>query len=115
MQEKIAIYRSVVDLAAEILGDFDRAYLDGQSSPDAKDRYDKFNRGRMKAYGYMAMFAPQAVMDAFDAVVDHLMLISNGSEPYEWPKVRLLAIGMINAIRRDVGLDKSPIEYRGRL
>lgn len=115
VQEKIAIYRSVVDLVSEILGDFDRTYLDGKVSPDAQVRYDRFNRGRMKAYGYMAMLAPQAVMDSFDAVVDHLMMISNGSESYEWTKVRALAIAMINAIRQDIGLDKSPIEYRGKL
>jgi hypothetical protein len=114
-QEKIAIYRSVVDLVADILGDFDRSSLDGQLSSDARDRYDRFNRGRMRAYGYMAMLAPQAVMDAFDAVVDHLMLISHGSEPYEWQRVRALAIAMINEIRKDIGLDKSPIEYRGKL
>ncbi|HEY0681069.1 MAG TPA: hypothetical protein VGD45_01935 [Steroidobacter sp.] len=115
VQEKIAIYRSVIDLVSEILGDFDRTYLDGKLSPDAQTRYDRFNRGRMKAYGYMAMLAPQAVMDSFDAVVDHLMMIWNGSEPYEWTKVRTLAIAMINAIRQDIGLDKAPIEYRGKL
>jgi hypothetical protein len=115
VQEKIAIYRSVVDLVAEILGDFDRAYVDGKVAPDAQERYDRFNRGRMRAYGYMAMLAPQAVMDSFDAVVDHLMMISNGREPYEWTKVRALAVAMINAVRRDIGLDKSPIEYRGKL
>jgi hypothetical protein len=115
VQEKVAIYRSVVDLVAEMLGDFDRAHLDEKAFPDAQERYDRFNKGRMKAYGYMAMFAPQPVMDAFDSIVDHLMLILSGNEPYEWKKVRVLAIRMINAIRQDVGLDKSPIEYRGKL
>ena len=47
--------------------------------------------------------------------MDHLLKILNGSEGYEWKKVRELAINLLNEIRKDIGIDKNPIEYRGEL
>jgi hypothetical protein len=113
--DKIAIYRLSVDIIAEILGDMDYLQLTKQPPPDALQRYDKFNRDRIKAYGYLAMLAPQNVMDAFDALFDHLILLTQGQEPYEWKKVRDLGIALLNEVRKDIGIDQSRIEYRGRL
>ena len=113
--DKIAIYRLAVDITAEILGDLDYSCLTQQLPPDALQKYDKFNRDRIKAYGYLAMLAPQNVMDAFDALFDHIILLTQGQEPYEWEKVRDLSIALLNEVRKDIGIDQSPIEYRGRL
>jgi hypothetical protein len=112
--DKIAIYRLSVDIIAEMLGDLDYTQITKQPPPEAFQRYDKFNRNRIRAYGYLAMLAPQHVMDAFDALFDHLIHITQGKEPYDWTKVRKLGIALINEIRKDVGIDKSPIEYRGK-
>jgi hypothetical protein len=62
----------------------------------------------------MAMHAPQSVMDANDELSDHLIDVLQGEVPYEWPQVRARAINLLNRIRVDVGIDKNPIEYRGR-
>lgn len=113
--DKIQIYRLVVDVVSEFLGDLDFVYATAQLPPNAAERLDKFNRDRMKAYGYLAMLAPQNVMDAFDALIDHLILVRNGGERYEWQAVRNLAIAMINQVRNDIGMDVTPIQYRGRL
>ena len=113
--DKIGIYRLSVDIIAEMLGDLDYTQLTKQPPPEALQRYDKFNRNRLKAYGYLAMLAPQHVMDAFDALFDHLILVVHGNTPYDWKQVRTLGIALINEIRKDVGIDKSPIEYRGNL
>ena len=82
---------------------------------EAGSRFDEFNEQRMRVYGYLAMLAPQSVMDTQDRLMDHLIKISNGSEAYDWNKVRELAINLLNEIRKDVGVDKNPIEYRGEL
>ncbi|TVL99201.1 MAG: hypothetical protein CV087_19040 [Candidatus Brocadia sp. WS118] len=84
--DKIAIYRLAVDIIAEKLGDLDYISLTKQMPPDALQKYDKFNRARIKAYGYLAMLAPQNVMDALDALFDHLILIAQGKEQYECGK-----------------------------
>lgn len=113
--DKIAIYRLVADVIVDILGDLDLVTITGATPEDAKARWDRFNRGRMKAYGYLAMLAPQSVMDAIDELMDHLIEITHGKTPYVWPDVRKRVLGLLNEIRKDIGIDESPIEYRGRL
>lgn len=79
------------------------------------ERRDRFNRGRMKAYAYLAVLAPQPVMDAYDALTDYLLEITNGESGYDWPRMRTLVLAIVNEARKDIGFDASPIEYRGRL
>jgi len=69
----------------------------------------------MQVYGYLAMFAPQTVIDAQDRLIDHLILISNGHKAYIWSEVRELALSFINEVRQDVGIDKSAVQYKGSL
>lgn len=114
-QDKIGIYRGSINVIADLFADLDKMEVDGVKPADAAERFDRFNRGRIKAYGHMAMLAPQSVMDAFDAMVDYCLLVANGSEKYEWPRVRDLALMTLNEIRKDIGIDKSPIEYKGQL
>lgn len=112
-QDRVAIYRMAVDIVADFLGDLDRYWQAGQTIPE--ERYDMFNRMRMKAYGYLAMLASQRVMDAYDQLADHLLQIVNAQQDYEWDEVRRLALGLLNAVRVDIGLDPSPIQYNGQL
>ena len=79
--DKLAIYRSVIDLIAEVLGDFDRWHASKQSLP--AERFDAINRERLKAYGYIGLLAPQSVMNAIDELFDHLLLIAHSNATYE--------------------------------
>lgn len=111
--DKLATYRKVIDLIAEVLGDFDRCQETKRPLP--AERFDAINRERIKAYGYIGLLAPQSVMDAIDGLFDHLLLIAHGKSPYEWAKVRELALDLLNEARKDVGIDDSQIFYRGNL
>jgi hypothetical protein len=113
--DKILTYRAIVDVVSRILASFDSHQMGRLQSHEAGSRFDEFNEQRMRVYGYLAMLAPQSVMDAQDKLMDHLLNIANGSEGYEWQKVRELAINLLNEVRKDIGIDKSPIEYRGEL
>ena len=113
--DKLAIYRLVTDVIVDVLGDLDLMMLSGAPPADGTARWDRFNRGRMKAYGYLAMLAPQPVVDGMDALMDHLIQVSHGQDRYEWPTVRALVINLLNEVRKDIGIDASPIEYRGEL
>jgi len=113
--DKLAIYRLAVDIVADLLGDLDITKLAATPLPDALQRWDKFNRGRIKAYGYLAMLAPQNVMDAFDALFDFLIMVAHGQKPYDWSTVRQLALNLLNAVRKDIAVDTNPIEYKGDL
>ena len=113
--DKILTYRAIVDVVARILSSFD-SYQVGRLQPgEPEGRFDQFNEQRLRLYGYLAMLAPQSVMDAQDQLMDCLLNIANGHAPYEWKTVRELAINLLNEIRKDIGIDKRPIEYRGEL
>lgn len=113
--DKVQIYRLVVDVLSDVLGDFDRMKSAEFDLSESIDNWDGFNRSRMKTWGYLAMLAPQPVMDAFDNMLDLLINITTGSKSYDWPEVRQLIIALINEIRKDIAIDSQPIEYRGEL
>lgn len=109
--DKLAVYRLVIDLVSEMLGDYDEARLTGQPFP--MERRVELNRLRLKVYGNLALLAPQSVMDAQDSLMGYLLLIAAGKETYDWARVRELALNLLNEVRKDVGIDTSPIEYHG--
>ena len=113
--DKLAIYRLATDVITDFLADISMIRIGQKPAGDALDR---FNRGRLKAHGYLAMLAPQQVMNGYDSLIDHLFsildkpVITNPQE--EWKEMRRRAYILINAIREDVGIDKSKIEYQGK-
>lgn len=113
--DKILTYRAVIDIVARLLAALDSHQSGRLVEPEAGARFDEFNEQRMRVYGYLAMLAPQSVMDAQDNLVDHLLKISNGVLPYEWVEVREKALAMLNAVREDIGIGKEPIAYNGEL
>jgi hypothetical protein len=113
--DKILTYRAVIDIVARLLAALDSHQSGRLVKPEAGARFDEFNEQRMRIYGYLAMLAPQSVMDAQDNLVDHLLKISNGVLPYEWVEVREKALAMLNAVREDIGIGKEPIAYNGEL
>ena len=111
--EKLATYRLGSDIVTDLLAAFDR-FAAGRLPPDEAARIrDDFNRLRLRAYAYLAMLAPQTVMDAFDALTDYLLAVVNGEQAFDWKAMRGLALALLNRIREDVGLDKEPVVYRG--
>lgn len=112
--DRLITYRMVVDLLAEVLGEFDRYENTGRQLLDA-DKFDNFNRARMRIYGYLAMLSPQKVMDANDELLDYLFLIARNREPYVWVNVRKLALQLLNTMREDLGVDTTNICYNGKL
>jgi len=113
--DKLFTYRAVIEVVSRLLATFDSHQFGRLEVQEAGARFDEFNEQRLRVYGYLAMIAPQAVMDAQDNLMDYLLMIANGNAPYEWVKVREKAIIMLNVIREDVGIDKSPISYNGAL
>lgn len=110
--DKIAIYRSVIDIVATMLADLEKVAL-GLKETISEEVLDMFSRDRLRAYGYLGMLAPQSVMDAHDALIDRLIEVIYEGKKAEWVEIRTLAINFLNTVRVDVGIDKEPIEYRG--
>jgi hypothetical protein len=113
--DKVQIYREIIDLIAGLLAKLDAHSMNRLPPDQAVQHFDNFNEQRMRLYGYMAMFAPQAVMDAQDDMMRLLLHISHGRQAYDWPLVREKALALINEIRKDVGIDQSPIHFNREL
>jgi len=73
-----------------------------------------FNRERFRSYARLAMFAPQAVLDAYDEIVDYLNDVLERKATYDWPRVRTLSQSFLNAARADVSIGIGSIVYKGR-
>ncbi len=119
-QDKINIYRLTADIVADLLAEVSTAVIKSAASggmpvPLPPDVWERFTKGRIRMYGYLAMLAPQEVMDSSDLLMDHLISTCEGREVYDWRKIRSLAIAMLNTVRKDIGIDVTPIDYRGKL
>ncbi len=110
-QDKLAIYRTVVDQFAEFLHDISMLFEAGRAMQ--QEKFEMFNKLRMRTYGYLSMLAPQDVMDAHDGLVECLYTMIEGKIPFDWPTIREKCLLMLNAARRDLGLNPSPITYNG--
>ncbi|MGF1733719.1 hypothetical protein [Photobacterium kasasachensis] len=113
--DKVAIYRMVIDTVAEILSSFDAWHEKEINAKESQQAFQSFNKSRIKLYGYLGMLAPQNVMDAQDRLIDHLLLVHHKNAPYDWCEVRELSIALINEVRQDMGIDTNPISYNGVL
>jgi hypothetical protein len=112
--DKVLMYRMVGTIISEMLADMATVASGKVMSPEQSiDRMHRFDLERLKAYTYLGMFAPQHVMDSFDRVIDHLFAVLEGSARHDFSQIRELGIGMLNEIRIDLGIDPSPIQYRG--
>lgn len=111
--DKLQVYRLMIDIIAEVLGDFDSFTSTGKPFP--QERFDALNKARIRMYGYIGMIAPQAVMDAQDQLIDYLLQVAHGRKIYEWLTVREFGLVLINEIRKDIGIDINPISYNGQL
>ena len=119
--DKIETYRLGADILAETLADLDVMNITGNLpmkpeqflDPQVLARLRERGCASLKLYGYLAMYAPQSVMDANEELRDYLDSILYSGIKYEPPKVYQLALKLVNEIRKDVGIDKTPLKYKG--
>jgi len=104
---KIQIYQDVIEPLSAFMLQIENGTLTNQS-------LGEFNLERAKSYARLAMFAPQAVLDAYDALVDYLNDHLEGRHPFDWPTIRLLILTFLNAARADVGIGVGQIGYAGK-
>ena len=110
--DKLTIYRSAIDMIAEIIHQLEEVATGRRPAPD-QDAIRRFAIQRLQAYGYLAMLAPQTVMDSFDAMIDTLVEVIHENREVTWQEVRQLSLGVLNAVRADLGIDGDEIAYRG--
>jgi hypothetical protein len=110
--DKLVIYRAAIDIIASTLAKLEMVVL-GARPPLSAQEKELFETERLRVYGYLAMLAPQEVMDAHDHLTDILLSVVHRGQSVTWKTIRDAALRLINAMRRDVGLNKSEITYNG--
>jgi hypothetical protein len=110
--DRIAIYRIAVDLLAGIVAKAVMISARKRGPLNPEELLD-FETQRLRVYGYLAMHAPQSVMDANDALTDYVLENVADGKQIDWPIFRGLAVDLLNKVREDVGLRVEPIAYRG--
>jgi hypothetical protein len=112
--DKVALYRHALELLAPMGVKIGVLVKTGQTAPaEVAQHILAFDTDRIRVYAYLAMFAPQSVMNAYDSIVDYLLDVADGRAPYEFQRVRETGLALLNEIRRDLGLDSSTIRYLG--
>lgn len=98
-------------MLSEIIRELEAVSYAGK--PPSEEIIEKFYVTRLRAYGYLAMLAPQSVMDQFDILIDNLLDILVDGKKMPWSEIRKRALNLLNAAREDIGLSDSPIQYNG--
>jgi hypothetical protein len=110
-QDKLTIYRAVIDLVIDAVLEAELARAGvGQTSIE---KWMRFEALRLRAYGQLAMLAPQPVMDAYAALTDYFLDVKEAKHEYSFGRVRELGLALLNEVRRDLTIDPTPIAYRG--
>lgn len=111
--DKLACYADAIECTARLMSDISALVVSRKGAKTFEEAFAEFDVARIHAYGHMALVAPQAVMDAFDRLVDHLLDVNEGLAEADWMKARRLVLGWLNAARADLGVDATPINYNG--
>jgi hypothetical protein len=110
--DKLMIYRATIDLVATMLAKIEMVYLKNKEKLSPEEQ-ELFETERLRIYGYLAMLAPQNIMDANDKLMDLLLALIYDDKPTSWEDIRYHALLLTNAMRNDIGLDKKSVEYNG--
>ena len=110
--EKTALYKSVVDIIAAMVAEIRGGAPVPQEERVA--RHIALYKDRLRTWGYLAMVAPQTVMDRHDRMIDYLVPAHDRDAPFDFAnRFRPLAIQWLNAVRADLDIDPTPIAHSG--
>jgi hypothetical protein len=101
LSDKLEAYRHAIDIISDLCTDVHNV---GTNSELGNKVVTEFNRGRLKAFGYLSILAPQEVMNAYVVLTDCLYSIATGETKFDWIEIRRLTYILVNAIRKDIGI-----------
>jgi hypothetical protein len=104
--DRVTIYRAAILAKIVMIATQQRGSLTPAEFAD-------FEHQRLRVYAYLAMHAPQSVMDAHDAVMDLTLEMVVDGKPLSWIGVRELSLRFLNEARKDIGINAEPVAYRG--
>jgi hypothetical protein len=106
-REKIELYRAALRPVIELWTEVHHKQL----TPDFVAAYD---RRRLEIHAHLALFAPQEVLDAHDALLDATFDALDQGQLPDWVTLRTLGFNLLNCMRTDIGMSTGDVAYRGR-
>ena len=110
--DRVTIYRAAIDLIAGIVAKIEMILMQRRGTLTPEELHE-FEVQRLRVYAYLAMHAPQSVMDAHDALSDLILAVIHDGKNTTWEHFRGLAWKLLNEVRKDIGIRPEPIAYRG--
>ena len=112
--DRLTIYRASIDLLAPIAANVEMITMGKRGLLSPQELLD-FEAQRLRLYAYLAMHAPQPVMDAHDALTELMLEVIMDGKTTTWPEFRRTALQFLNEVRKDVGIQEqtAPIAYSG--
>lgn len=110
--DKLLIYRACLDIVASLLAKIELTAL-GKRAGLTDEEQEAFETERLRLYAYLAMLAPQEVMDANDNLIDMLLALIYDGKGTTWANIREAALKLTNSMRADIGNNKAAVSYNG--
>lgn len=110
--DRVTIYRGAIDLIVEVVAKIEMILQQRRDGLNDDELYN-FEVQRLRVYAYLAMHAPQSVMDAYDTLSDAILAFIYDGAEVTWEHFRDLATECLNEVRSDIGIRPDPITYRG--
>ena len=98
-QDKLAIYRMIIDLIADFLNDV-AIYIEN-GTPISQEKLYNFNNLRMRTFGYLCIYADQKAIDAHEDLIEYIYEVLEEKRKGEWSEVRGRVLNLLNAFRVD--------------
>lgn len=110
-EDKLEIYRLVIDLIADFLSDFVISLQTGTPLP--AEKVIAFDKMRMRTFGYLCIYAEQESIDAHESLIEYIYEVLEGANTGEWPEVRRRALRLLNSFRIDYNSLLPAASYNG--
>lgn len=128
LDEKLQLYKSIGALIAEALADiqflsWEYDTLSEEGKQAFWQRRYRLEVARVQAYGNLALIAPQAVMELYEELESKINQFTrvrlSGQMTAEifmqqWNEVRECGVRFLNEVRKDLGLNATPIHWTGK-
>lgn len=72
-----------------------------------------FEKCRLNTTALLAMFAPAAVFDEYNAMIDYIYSCAEGEDIWSFEEFRVQALKFLSLVRADIGLYNDTLSYSG--
>lgn len=106
-RHKIELYKEVANPLIELIV---KAQHNGKLS---QDDLQSFDTARLATTSLLAMFAPKAVFDEYNCMIDYVYDSFEGKAMWSFPEYRIRALRFLSLVRADIGVYTDNLCYTG--